>query len=93
MIRPSGSHSTSSGSYCHSPSRFCGVPPAASTTKMRSGAVRVTPERYASRRLSGDQTGWLSLPLAVVIRRGVPPAAGITKMSVSLRGASSRFAS
>ena len=45
------------------------------------------------RRLSGDQASWPSLPFAVVIRRGVPPAAGITKMSLSLRGASSRLAS
>jgi hypothetical protein len=91
-MRPSGSQVCWSGSYGQVPSRLFGGPPDAGTTYRRWLLVRVGALVNDTQRPSGDQATSPSLPLALVRRRGVPPPTGMTKMSASLRGASSRRA-
>ena len=92
-ISPFGRKSAIAGSYCQPLVRFCGAPPLASMSISRAFLVRSAREMKRSFLLSGDQPSPCSSPCSEATRRGSPPATGMTKMSRSLRGASSRSAS
>ena len=87
------------GSYCHVPRMSCGLPPAASTTKSRRFLNCAGAPTNAMRLLSGDQTRFDSSPEYSSFR-GLQDAAfcsqsatGMMKISLSLRGSSSRLRS
>ena len=89
---PFGRNSALAGSYCQPLVRFCGAPPLASMSISRAFLVRSARETKSSFLPSGDQPSPDSSPCSEATRRDSPPDAGITKMSRSLRGASSRSA-